>query len=231
MNQKKYFLSVLIFVLIFSSPNYAQKLSVGAGGFYTLRDQTVQNGLGYQLNLLVKTQKRIAMLSSIGHFQEPSSDWQSAFAIPYSFHEFTTAGNHLLDGDFTLTYFELSPIIDLFENKSLKGTFCIGVGLGLYYAKNMWNPNTYHRLFLSQVEDSLYYHESNINPNLGINFRAGLNIPATPRSFFSIEAKYVYYKPEIRYEINAPTLSDTHYGNRKIDLSTLSINISLMLVL
>jgi hypothetical protein len=231
MNQKKYFLAVLIFVLIFSSPNYAQKLSVGAGGFYILKNPTIENGFGYQVNLLVKTQQRIAMLYSIGHHQEPGFDWQSLFATPYSFSDLTTAGNYLLDGDFTLTWFELSPLIDLFDNKSPKITFCAGVGLGLYYANNKWNQNTYHSLLLSQEQDSLYYHEKRIGPHFGINFRAAVNIPTTSKSFLSIEAKYIYYKPEIHYEINTPALSDTYYGDRKIDLSTLSINISLMLIL
>jgi hypothetical protein len=231
MNQMKSVFVAIIFGLIFSSPNYAQKLSVGAGSFYILKNPTIQNGFGYQVNLVVKTQKRIAMVSSIGHYHEPTLHGQSAFNFPYSFQNLTVAGNYLLDGDFTLTYLELSPIIDLFEIKSLQATFCIGAGIGLYHANNKWNQNTYHGLFLSQAQDSLYYHESRIGPRFGMNFRAALNIPATSKSFFSIETKYVYYKPEIHYEINAPILSDTYYGNRKIDLSTLSVSISLMLIL
>ena len=233
MNHKKCILASIIFGLIFSSSSYAQKLSVGAGGFYSFKNPTIENGLGYQVNLLLKTQKRIAMLYSIGHYQEPTYDWQSqsVYGIPYSFQDLTNDGNYLLPGDFTLTWFELSPVIDLFEHKSPQVTFCVGFGLGLYYANNKWNQNTYHGLFLSQVEDSLYYQEKRIVPHMGVNFRAILNIPTTSKSYISLEAKYVYYNPEIHYEINTPEISDTYYGDRKINLSNLSISISLMLIL
>jgi hypothetical protein len=231
MNQKKYLSAILIFILILCSSNYAQKLSVGAGGFYILKNQTIDNVFGYQANLMVKTQQRIAMLASIGHFQESAADIQFAYAVPFSFKDLTTGGNYLLDGEFSQTYLELSPIIDLFEIKSPKARFCIGGGLGLYYARNKWDENTYRSLFMMEAEDSLFYHEDEISPHLGFNFRAALNIPATPRSFFSVEAKYVYYKPGIRYEIHTPELSAEYIRNREIDLSTLSINIFLMLIL
>ena len=231
MKQQKCIFAALVFGLIFFSSNYAQELSVGGGGFYILKNPTIQNGFGYQVNFAVKTQRRLAMLASIGHYQESTSPRQSAFNFPYSFSGLTAPGNYLLDGDFTLTFFELSPVIDLFEIKIPKAILSIGAGLGLYYAKNRWNENTYYGLFLSQAQDSLFYSEGGIGPDFGVNFRAALNIPATPRSIFSVEAKYVYYKPEIHYEIHTPALSDSYIRNREIDLSTLSVSISLMLVL
>jgi len=233
MQHKKCILIATLMSLIFSSPNYAQQLLVGGGGYYILKNPTIQNGFGYQVNFAVKTQQRIAMLTSIGHYQEPTHDRQfaSAVAFPISIEDIAATNNYLLDGDFALTYFELSPIVDLLEIKSLQATLCIGAGMGLYYAHNKWTKNTYHSLFLSQEQDSIFYNEGGISPHFGVNFRAALTIPATSKSFVSVEAKYVYYKPEIRSEISITKLSESYIRNREIDLSTLSINVSLMLIL
>lgn len=218
-------------VLLITQLNYAQKLSVGIGGAYGLENSTVENGLGYQFSLIYKTQKRIAMFASISRYEVPSNDWKSVYQYSYSFDDLIFKNSSLFPGDFSLTSFELSPIVYLFEDSSSKISILAGAGFGLYYAKNKWNWDTYNSLLTSQVEDSLYYHEKKIGPNLGFNIRAGLNITATSNSYFNIEAKYVYYKPEIHYEISTPDLPDTYNGDRKINLTTLFISISLIIKL
>ena len=176
MRFKKYLLITIALLLVSSREDSAQILQVGAGGVYGFKNTTVENGMGFQFYLIYRAQRRIAILSTVGHYKEPSPEWNSIYSDPYLFGYLNRDESFLLPGDFSLTWFELSP-------------------------------------------------------NLGYNIRGAFNISVNPKSQFSLEAKYVFYKPKIHYEINMSNLPDTYYGDRTINLNTFFINFSLMIIL
>jgi hypothetical protein len=233
MNTKNFLPITLILLMGFFQATLAQKIQLGAGGTYGFENQIEKQSLGFQLSVIYKAQERIAILSTFGQIKETNKfpDFKYVSSEPYSFDDLSSTKGNLFPGDFSVQWLELTPVFYLFENSSKSISMSAGAGFGLYFAENNWNWNTYSSIHASRVEYGLDYTEDKMEPNLGYNVRSAVNIFVNSKTYFCLEAKYVLYKPSIQYEIGRPDSQDTYYGDRKINLNTLFMTISCMVLL
>jgi|GEM_PF-2682557 len=233
MNTLKIHLFVIILILGFTVNAFSDGFQIGLSYINGINNSTIPNSSGYQAKFIYKAQEKIAFGITLGSALKVSNEditFQYVSSGPYTYHDLTSNNSKLLPGDFSMHWLELAPIVYLIQNytKHDISIYCSG-GAGLYYAKNTWNWNTNSSLQKSRDEYGIIYYEDDFNSKLGYNAQIGINIPITRNSKLNFEGKYLYYRPSISYEVQTPESFDSFYGNKKIDLSSFSYCITLLL--
>lgn len=233
MKTLKIYLIVVIFIVGFRANVFSSNIQFGLSYINSINNSTIPNYSGYQLKLVYKAQERIAIGITLGFASITSNEginFQYVSSSSYTYDYLTSNNFQLLPGDFSMHWLEIAPIIYLIQDytKHNISIYC-GGGFGLYYPKNKWNWNTYSSLQKSRDEYGIRYYEDDINSKLGYNAQIGISIPITHNSKINFEGKYLYYKPKLTYEVETPESDYAFNGSRKIDLSSFSYSISLML--
>jgi len=233
MRTLRVYLIVTIILFGFASNIFSKNILFGLSYLKSINNSNIPNFSGYQSKLIYQAQEKIAIGITFGCTSTISNediDFQYVSSGIYTFDYLTSNNFQLLPGDFSMHWFEIAPIIYLIQDytKHNISIYC-GGGFGLYYPKNKWNWNTYRSLQKSRDEYGIRYYEDDINSKLGYNAQIGISIPITHNSKINFEGKYLYYKPKLTYEVQTPESDYAFNGSRKIDLSSFSYSISLML--
>ena len=104
----------------------------------------------------------------------------------------------------------------------------LGVGIGLYFAKNAWTWDVKNDLYRTAVENGVCYKEDPIRPNFGYNIRTSFDFPMTRKSRLRLEGKYVIYRPSIDYEICFDSNQPVIRNSRELGLDTLFLSLAII---
>ncbi|MCK5033904.1 MAG: hypothetical protein KAS18_09730 [Calditrichia bacterium] len=224
------FLFLLVYLSI-QSVN-AKEVKLGIGGIYGFENETNINGYGIQIHMLYSNDHNfVSFLSTYGYYRESSFDGQASWNIPYTIYYLNKKNSFLLPGEYSLEWFELSPIFKLYHSEQHNFSLSTGLGFGLYYPINKWSWNTHNSILASRQENGIHYFENDFNTHLGYNFRSILLLPITNNSSLNIEAKYVFYSPTLSYEIHDLSNSNSIREKRRINLNTFYLSCSLSIIL
>ncbi|MBN2414540.1 hypothetical protein JXO52_01795 [bacterium] len=218
--------------LVFPSLVFSQALKIGAGSIYNISNNLVKHSAGYDFKLLYQAQRRIAILTSFGHYStDMGSNLKNVSDQPYTYDFLRNHNDKLIGGDLALSWIEFNPIYYLLNNSSQTIKIFCGVGLGIYFVKNEWSPDIYDQLLLSREQTGLIYFEKRRVMQLGYNVRIGFDLPATSKSHFCFEVKYLVLNPEFSYTIREDEMDLGEERKRSINLNTISFGLSLIVTI
>jgi len=217
----------LVFLALIPASLFSQNLQIGAGSIYTKQNDVIGNVLGCQFELIYKAQSRVAILSTFGHLRTNNfSTKQSVYSEPFTYEYLRYDISTFLQGDVSMSWFELCPIYYIYQSQLNAFSIYAGAGMGLYYLKNIWDWNTNSSLLETREQSGIDYFEKDIKSKLGYHIRMGFNLPATTRSKFCFEIKYLFYTPELTYRIK----NQNEYENysREINMKAFSASLALI---
>jgi len=210
----------------------AQDFSLGIGGDFVpkVKAAGIRRGIGYHFDFTYLEQQRVGFVTSVGWYKEAlfSEGQASSSGGKYTTPLLKSGDNFMLDGQYSLYWLEAAPMVVLYRHIKYDVALNLGLGVGLYYAKNTWNWDVKNNLYRTAVEDGVCYREEPIRPNFGYNVRTSFDFPVTRKSRLRVEAKYVIYRPSIDYEICFDSTQPVIHGNRKLELDTLFLSLAII---
>ena len=227
---------LIIFLFSLISVSKAQNSSYSIGAIYGFNNAIDYSSKGVQFNLNIIKQQKISIIISLGHFKANNSniggnEVKLNSDLPaFSFNNLASLNDKLLDGDLSVTYLEIGPRLNLFENLFSISTFYAAGGIGIYFPEYNWDWNTYNNISKAEELENFKYRENNISTGIGFNIRLGFDIDLSSTSKINIESKYLVYNPKIKS--NLTNLVDTSLSisdTRSINMNTIFLNVALVI--
>ncbi len=210
----------------------AQDFALGIGGDFVPKVKSVgiRRGIGYHFDFTYLERQRVGFVASVGWYKEAlfSEGQSSSTGQKYNVEDLQGGDNFLPDGRYSLYWLEAAPTVVLYRHIEYDIAFNLGVGVGLYFAKNAWTWDVHHNLYLTATRDGVSYREDPIRPNFGYNIRASFDFPMTVKSRLRVEVKYLIYRPSIKYEISFDNDNPSIRGDRNLDLDTLFLSLAVV---
>jgi len=203
---KSLIVSGLSFIIIVTFQNpcigqgYYNSYNIGGGLCYAAENSNIKSGIGFDANITFLTDNIIAIRASIGRY------------------ETDVKVNKLSEGNYSLLWIEgtmllrsQSPIIQPYG----------GLGVGYYITGHELSSNV-DRFF---AQYGLLGKED-IQDNIGIHLRSGLDIPISWTMSINLDIKYIFLKPNVKVKVTNLYTSESVKVTEAVDLSTLLFGFS-----
>lgn len=190
------FLAISLFFFL-TSLSFSKHYSIGGGLSYATENNNVKSAAGFEANLTFLTESAIAVRASVGKFGS------------------NVKVDKLSEGNYSLLWLE-GTIIARAKSSSVQPYG--GLGFGYYITEHELSS----RMTNAFISQGIRVKED-IEDNLGIHIRGGINIPISTTVDRNAELKYVFLNPKANVEATDLSTFQTATVSEEIDLSTLFI--------